>query len=82
MKKKGREWLDWEVQDGWGPLCRFLREEVPEREFPNENAGGGFAKRRDEVQGDRIVRAERRMKVAAGVGVSLVVAGLGWWLLS
>lgn len=31
---KGRL-LEWKVQDGWGPLCEFLKVEVPEEPFPN-----------------------------------------------
>ncbi|KAI9822594.1 MAG: hypothetical protein M1827_000313 [Pycnora praestabilis] len=31
--------LEWRVQEGWGPLCEFLGNEVPDRPFPNGNAG-------------------------------------------
>lgn len=31
---KGRL-LEWKVRDGWGPLCGFLKVEVPEEPFPN-----------------------------------------------
>ncbi|OAF57838.1 hypothetical protein VC83_05494 [Pseudogymnoascus destructans] len=41
LERDGREYLDWEVQDGWGPLCGFLGKEVPEEDFPWGNRGGG-----------------------------------------
>jgi len=35
--EQGREVLEWEVTDGWGPLCKFLGKEVPKEEFPHVN---------------------------------------------
>jgi hypothetical protein len=29
--------LEWEVKDGWEPLCRFLEVDVPDAPFPNVN---------------------------------------------
>ena len=37
--------LEWSVQDGWGPLCEFLREQVPDAEFPRVNAEARFLQR-------------------------------------
>ena len=31
-------------QEGWGPLCEFLGNEVPEKDFPREADGGKFEK--------------------------------------
>lgn len=36
--------LEWAVEDGWEPLCKFLGKEVPTTEFPNGNAPAGFQK--------------------------------------
>ncbi|KAA8642716.1 sulfotransferase family protein [Aspergillus tanneri] len=36
-QKRGREVLEFEVQDGWGPLCQFLRKEAPDKPFPHVN---------------------------------------------
>lgn len=37
--------LEWNVEDGWKPLCEFLGKEVPETPFPRTNDKDGFAKR-------------------------------------
>lgn len=29
--------LEWRVQDGWEPLCRFLGDPVPDEAFPKTN---------------------------------------------
>ncbi|KAK4494630.1 hypothetical protein PRZ48_013986 [Zasmidium cellare] len=33
----GREYLEWCVEDGWAPLCKFLEKDVPNEEFPTGN---------------------------------------------
>ncbi|KAI0415995.1 hypothetical protein F5X98DRAFT_344952 [Xylaria grammica] len=32
--------LEWTVEDGWEPLCKFLGKEIPDQPFPNVNAAG------------------------------------------
>ena len=34
--------LVWTVEDGWGPLCKFLGKEVPEELFPRGNAQDAY----------------------------------------
>jgi hypothetical protein len=38
-KKRGREVLEWEVSEGWAPLCKFLGKDLPPEgtEFPHVN---------------------------------------------
>ncbi|KAM5356818.1 hypothetical protein ACJ41O_003464 [Fusarium nematophilum] len=38
-RKRGREVLEWQASDGWGPLCKFLGKEEPrdKRAFPHLN---------------------------------------------
>jgi len=36
--------LEYKVQEGWGPLCKFLGREVPAGEFPRVNDSGEFVK--------------------------------------
>ncbi|CAK8689030.1 unnamed protein product [Clavelina lepadiformis] len=31
--------LVYNVKEGWGPLCKFLGKEIPNKEFPHENKG-------------------------------------------
>lgn len=34
--------LEWSVEDGWEPLCKFLGKEVPDEPFPWTNDAAGF----------------------------------------
>jgi hypothetical protein len=37
-RERGREVLDYQVKEGWGPLCGFLGREVPEgKQFPRSD---------------------------------------------
>jgi hypothetical protein len=42
--------LEYHVSEGWGPLCKWLGKEIPEKEMPNGNFGSDFARRVGEVQ--------------------------------
>lgn len=35
--EKGRRFLEWDVRDGWGPLCEFLDMSVPDVPFPRHD---------------------------------------------
>ena len=35
----GREVLELQLGDGWGPICKFLGAEVPQQQYPRDNAG-------------------------------------------
>jgi hypothetical protein len=37
--------LEYRITDGWGPLCEFLGEEVPDSPFPHGNDVANFYKR-------------------------------------
>ena len=37
--------LEWNVEDGWQPLCEFLGKQVPDQPFPRANDKDGFKKR-------------------------------------
>ncbi len=67
-----REYLRWEAEHGWGPLCEFLGRDVPNVEFPRRNA----RKSHDETVG-RLVkkRVEMAMWNMALVLGALVAAG-------
>lgn len=36
-RKRGREVLEFQAEDGWKPLCKLLGKEVPAREYPRIN---------------------------------------------
>jgi hypothetical protein len=52
--------LEYDVAQGWEPLCRFLRVPVPDVPFPEVNHGAAF-------------RRTQAWQVAAGLGVPVAV---------
>ena len=34
---QGRRFLEYQVKDGWGPLCQFLNTQVPQDNFPRQD---------------------------------------------
>ncbi|KAE8405571.1 hypothetical protein BDV37DRAFT_89837 [Aspergillus pseudonomiae] len=76
----GERLLEWSVDDGWEPLCRFLGKEVPDCEFPSGNPPKAWAERIARTMEVHHRRAVRNMLVfLAGLGVALGV--LGAWLV-
>jgi len=42
-KERGREVLEYQVKEGWGPLCKFLGKDVPEgKDFPRSDDWATF----------------------------------------
>jgi hypothetical protein len=81
MKRNGREWLDWDVHDGWGLLCEFLGKPVPqEDEFPSGNDLKEFAEQRARIHGERMRRVRRNMLIAGGVVGAGLAAVVAWML--
>lgn len=79
-RKQGRPWLDWTVEDGWEPLCDFIRKKVPGHPFPSGNPQGDYQVKVMRLLEQRTRRGNRNMAI---VGVLLVIglaAGLGWYL--
>ena len=47
--------LEWDISDGWEPLCKFLGKPVPDIPFPHANAAVGGWKTREEQCNQRWV---------------------------
>jgi hypothetical protein len=57
-----RRLVEWQPQDGWGPICRALGVPVPDRPFPHLNSTADHAARRS-------VRARADRARVAGAGL-------------
>ena len=68
--------LEWYIEDGWEPLCKFLGKPVPKVAFPHANAATGGWKAREEQCNKRWVESALGNLILLGVGlaVSIVVA--------
>ena len=76
LKEDGRGYLNWEVQDGWEPLCTFLRKEVPDEAFPWQNQSGKEFEDKANRAVERMVK--RSMKTFGFVGIVMIGLGLAW----
>lgn len=65
--------LEYSISDGWGPLCEFLDEEVPDSQFPRGNDMADFFKRCRTRNRRQMMNATLQ---AVTVGGTLVAAGL------
>ncbi|KAL8790353.1 MAG: hypothetical protein Q9213_000706 [Squamulea squamosa] len=68
--------LEYDVKEGWEPLCRFLRKEIPNGDFPNVNDTETFLK------GHGILWAYALFKVVRNVAIGAMSVGVGvaaWW---
>lgn len=61
--------LEWSVDEGWEPLCKFLGKDVPDVPFPSVNAGAAYIKRTDSMVRGYAFKSLRNMVAA------LVVSG-------
>lgn len=48
---KGRNFLEWDVREGWGPLCAFLGVLVPDIPFPRNDDWVSYKKNVEEQGG-------------------------------
>ncbi|KAM3066198.1 hypothetical protein ACMFMG_012141 [Clarireedia jacksonii] len=55
--------LEFNVEDGWEPLCKFLHESIPDTEFPNSNTIEMF------TEGAKKRNRTKLYKVAQKVGI-------------
>lgn len=67
--------LEFDMKDGWGPLCAFLGKERPEVEFPRLNERGSLAERSKEFQKRSLLNVLRNSGlIVTSVGVGLLAA--------
>ena len=67
--------LVFNVKEGWGPLCEFLGEELPDEAFPRRNDKVAFARNNDQF-GELVSASSQRNMLLAGAGLAAVVATL------
>ncbi|PYH92845.1 hypothetical protein BO71DRAFT_382826 [Aspergillus ellipticus CBS 707.79] len=70
--------LEWEVEDGWGPLCEFLDVEVPEEPFPNTNNPAVFREHLQNLMRPRVTRGLMNFALTVtSMGVVVTAVALG-----
>lgn len=76
LDANGRPYLEWHVQDGWEPLCRFLKKEVPKIDFPTGNAKQDHDERISQLVSQRVLAAT---VTAFVVGLGILSMALALW---
>ena len=68
--------LEYEVKEGWDPLCRLLAKEIPDGDFPNVNDEDNFLKGHGMLWAYAVFNAAKNVAIGtAGVGVGVAA----WW---
>lgn len=74
-REGSRQLLEYEVGDGWGPLCEFLEVPVPEKSFPKGNDQASFHAAVSELDRSRTwLVASKATLLGAGCAVVLTLA--------
>ncbi|KAJ6444599.1 acyl coA binding protein domain-containing protein [Purpureocillium lavendulum] len=82
LAQQKRDYLEWTVEDGWEPLCRFLGKPVPGMPFPDGNKGSGqFQDNMQEATRDMVTNAIRNLGITV-VGLTAVGVGVYYRLSS
>ncbi|KAJ0422946.1 hypothetical protein BJY00DRAFT_279156, partial [Aspergillus carlsbadensis] len=72
--------LEWSVEQGWGPLCEFLEKPIPDEPFPRANDASGFEATVERIVTKRVLYAMRNMVLILAVGGGLTAAAwMKWW---
>ena len=66
------QFLEFNIKDGWNPLCEFLKVSIPETEFPHKNKKASVTK---EMMDTNIIfkRMQREMTFSLSVLAGLTV---------
>jgi hypothetical protein len=60
--------LEWTVEDGWEPLCKFLGKPIPDEPFPHANTAAGWAGKEGGVFKRFLMGAVQTLAVLGAIG--------------
>lgn len=70
--------LEWDIQDGWEPLCQFLGKTVPNTPFPSLNK----AMKYEGLFRERIAKADRNiLQVLTGFAFAAIASVVVFWAM-
>ena len=70
--------LEWSVEDGWEPLCKFLGKEVPEQDFPRMNTTKDIGDTEKAVISAVLRRIARRLLTVLAIAGVVGAASWSW----
>ena len=68
--------LEWQVTEGWEPLCQFLGKPAPDTPFPRINEGAMLREMLDKVMLGRMITV--LPKAILSVGLPVAVGLIAW----
>ncbi|KAI9372876.1 P-loop containing nucleoside triphosphate hydrolase protein [Aspergillus egyptiacus] len=71
--------LEWSVEDGWEPLCKFLDKPIPNQPFPRTNNPGDYAEQAQQLIKKRSIQCLRNLTLTAVTLGGLTTAAVMWW---
>jgi len=77
--RDGRDFLEYDVRMGWGPLCEFLRKSVPQETFPRVNDTNEFQRLWSPILGEIRKDVNQRILILT-FGIVGLLLSTGLWL--
>jgi hypothetical protein len=72
--------LEWDVTQGWEPLCKFLDKPIPEEPFPSGNTVDQFFDTlMSRALEPRIKRSVKKIGIATTVLIGMAALGVARW---
>ena len=66
--------LEWTAQDGWAPLCKFLKKPIPDEPFPHVNDAAGFKGREKQAMELWFKQGFKNVALTSFILIGIVVA--------
>lgn len=71
--------LEFNVKQGWQPLCEFLEKELPTKPFPRINSEKQYLATTKEFERKMGIQALRNFAIIIGLPVTIAITSL-WWV--
>jgi len=72
--------LIWNLKDGWGPICNFLKVPIPEHSMPHENKTGDLEYIQREFIENQII-ADSIKQLGVNLGMIVIFIGILYYFL-
>ena len=77
MKERQKDLLEYDLSQGWGPLCHVLGKTIPKQDFPQSNDIDSFIKHYDAKRREQLFMMMKFL-VLCIVGIVAVGGGILW----
>jgi hypothetical protein len=78
MVGKERRFLEWSIEEGWGPLCEFLGKQVPDVDFAKKNTTREIGQLEVNIFNSALRRIAKRLAVVLAALIAVRAAAWTW----